>query len=37
MKQQERDKLVSVVVATYNGEKYLGELLDSILEQSYPV
>ncbi len=28
--------LVSVVVATYNGEKYLAEQLDSILNQSYP-
>lgn len=28
---------VSVIMATYNGAKYLGEQLDSILQQSYPV
>ena len=28
--------LVSVCVPTYNGEQYLGEALDSILNQSYP-
>lgn len=28
---------VSVVMATYNGEKYLSEQIDSILAQSYPV
>jgi glycosyltransferase involved in cell wall biosynthesis len=30
-------KTVSVVMATYNGEKYLSEQIDSILAQSYPV
>ena len=30
-------KTVSVVIATYNGEKYLKEQLDSILSQTYPV
>ena len=30
-------KTVSVVMATYNGENYLCEQLDSILAQSYPV
>lgn len=30
-------KTVSVVMATYNGENYLREQLDSILVQSYPV
>lgn len=30
-------KTVSVVMATYNGEKYLREQLDSILGQSYPI
>jgi len=34
----ERKKLtVSVVMATYNGEQYLHEQLDSILAQSYPI
>ena len=28
---------VSVVIATYNGEKYICEQLDSILNQTYPV
>ena len=28
---------VSVVIATYNGEKYLRQQLDTILEQTYPV
>ncbi|GAC1528612.1 MAG: hypothetical protein NVS3B15_06480 [Sediminibacterium sp.] len=28
--------LVSVVMATYNGERYIGEQLDSILQQTYP-
>jgi glycosyltransferase involved in cell wall biosynthesis len=30
-------KTVSVVMATYNGEEYLSEQIDSILAQSYPV
>ena len=30
-------KTVSVVMATYNGEQYLSEQIDSILAQSYPV
>lgn len=30
-------KTVSVVMATYNGEKYLREQIDSILNQTYPV
>ena len=30
-------KSVSVVMATYNGEKYLREQLDSILNQTYPI
>ncbi len=30
-------KSVSVVLCTYNGEKYLAEQLDSILGQSYPI
>lgn len=29
--------LISIAMATYNGEKYLKEQLDSILEQSYPI
>lgn len=28
---------VSVIMATYNGEKYLREQLDSILQQTYPI
>ena len=28
---------VSVALASYNGEKYLREQLDSILTQSYPI
>lgn len=30
-------KTVSVVMATYNGEKYLREQLDSIINQTYPI
>ena len=30
-------KTVSVVMATYNGEKFLSEQIDSILAQSYPI
>lgn len=30
-------KMVSVVMATYNGELYLREQLDSILQQTYPI
>ncbi|WP_419052391.1 glycosyltransferase, partial [Parabacteroides goldsteinii] len=29
--------LVSVVLCTYNGEKYIKEQIDSILNQSYPI
>lgn len=29
--------LVSVVMCTYNGEKFLREQLDSIVQQSYPI
>ena len=28
---------VSVVMCTYNGEKYLKEQIDSILNQTYPI
>lgn len=27
---------ISVIMATYNGEKYIREQLDSILNQTYP-
>jgi len=30
-------KKVSVVMCTYNGEKYLSEQLDTILQQTYPI
>jgi len=30
-------KTVSVVMTTYNGEKYLREQLDSIIQQTYPI
>lgn len=30
-------KTVSVVMATYNGEKYIREQLDSIIQQTYPI
>ncbi|WP_051220185.1 glycosyltransferase [Prevotella sp. AGR2160] len=30
-------KLVSIVMCTYNGEKYIREQLDSILRQTYPI
>lgn len=32
----EKAKLVSIAVATYNGEKYLSEQLESLLQQTYP-
>lgn len=32
-----KDSTVSVALATYNGEKYIREILDSVLAQSYPV
>lgn len=32
-----KNKTVSVVMCTYNGEKYLREQLDSIIAQTYPV
>ena len=28
--------LVSIIMCTYNGEKYLDEQIDSILKQDYP-
>ncbi|MBX9865595.1 MAG: glycosyltransferase family 2 protein [Burkholderiales bacterium] len=31
------NKMISVAMATYNGEKYLTEQLDSILTQTYPI
>lgn len=31
------DKRISVVMATYNGEKYIREQIDSILLQTYPI
>lgn len=33
----EEVKKVSVVMCTYNGEKYIREQLDSILAQTYPI
>lgn len=30
-------KTISIVMATYNGEKYLSEQIDSILSQTYPI
>ena len=30
-------KTVSVVMCTYNGEKYIREQIDSILNQTYPI
>lgn len=30
-------KTVSVVIATYNGEKYIRKQLDSIIQQTYPI
>ncbi len=36
MSGQNQFPLVSVVLATYNGEKYLREQLDSVLTQTYP-
>ena len=35
MNHQKENPLVSVVIATYNGEKFLAEQLDSIFNQSY--
>lgn len=32
-----KDKTISVIMCTYNGEKYLREQLDSIIAQTYPV
>lgn len=34
---QETIKKISVVMCTYNGEKYLREQLDSIVNQTYPI
>ncbi len=36
MKSEKTYPLISVVMATYNGERFLAEQLDSILVQSYP-
>ncbi len=36
MKQQNFTPLVSIVLATYNGERFLSQLLDSVLNQDYP-
>ena len=33
----EEVKRVSVVMCTYNGERYLREQLDSIVQQTYPI
>jgi glycosyltransferase involved in cell wall biosynthesis len=35
--QNENLKKISVVMCTYNGEKYLREQLDSIVNQTYPI
>lgn len=37
MIQMDTTAKISVVMATYNGEKYLREQLESILEQTYPI
>ena len=38
MKEETKDfKKISVVMCTYNGEKYLREQIDSILAQTYPI
>jgi len=34
---ENKTKSVSVVICTYNGEKYLKEQLDSIFNQTYPI
>ena len=31
-----KNSVVNVLISTYNGEKYIGEQIDSILRQSYP-
>lgn len=37
MQNKNDNPTVSVVMATYNGEKYIREQIDSILNQSYPI
>ncbi len=36
MSQYMRDKKISVAIATYNGERYIGALIESILSQTRP-
>lgn len=34
--QRDKNELVSVVIATYRGERFIGEALDSVSRQTYP-
>lgn len=36
IKSEKKNKLVAICMSTYNGEKYLEEQLESLINQTYP-